>query len=150
MVTEYGMSDKLGPMQFGQAQGGQVFLGRDLHNEQNYSDAIAFEIDQEMQRIIKESYERARKIITENRDKLDLIANTLLEIETLDAGQIKSLYETGVLPDRSAGKTARSVKVDDVKVNISTKKENGDNLAISESRPADILTEDDNDPNRNA
>ena len=86
MVTEYGMSDKLGPLQFGQGSGGQVFLGRDIHNEQNYSDAIAYEIDFEIQRIIKECYERARKILTENRDKLDLIANTLLEVETLVCG----------------------------------------------------------------
>ena len=63
MVTEYGMSEKLGPMQFGQAQGGQVFLGRDIDNEQNYSDAIAHEIDLEIQRFIKESYERARQIL---------------------------------------------------------------------------------------
>ncbi|RKJ17147.1 cell division protein FtsH, partial [Butyricicoccus sp. 1XD8-22] len=79
MVTEYGMSDKLGPLQFGQAQGGQVFLGRDLHNEQNYSDAIAFEIDQEIQRIIKECYARAKEILTKHRDKLELIAQTLLD-----------------------------------------------------------------------
>ncbi|WP_374722020.1 ATP-dependent zinc metalloprotease FtsH, partial [Peribacillus tepidiphilus] len=84
MVTEFGMSEKLGPLQFGQSQG-QVFLGRDLHNEQNYSDAIAYEIDLEIQRIIKESYARAKQILMENRDKLDLIANTLLEVETLDA-----------------------------------------------------------------
>ena len=63
MVTEYGMSDKLGPLQFGQAQGGQVFLGRDFNNEQNYSDAIAYEIDLEIQRIIKECYEKARKFL---------------------------------------------------------------------------------------
>ena len=67
------------------SQGGQVFLGRDFNNEQNYSDAIAYEIDLEIQRIIKECYEKARKILTENRDKLDIIANTLLEVETLDA-----------------------------------------------------------------
>ncbi len=71
MVTEYGMSEKLGPMQFGQSQQGQVFLGRDLHSEQNYSDAIAHEIDNEIQRFIKESYEAVHKqILTENRDKL--------------------------------------------------------------------------------
>src|SRR5690606_20963433 len=99
MVTEFGMSEKLGPLQFGQAQGGQVFLGRDIHNEQNYSDAIAYEIDMEIQRIIKECYERAEKILRENRDKLELIAQTLLEVETLDADQIKSLYEKGKLPD---------------------------------------------------
>ena len=89
MVTEFGMSDKLGPLQFGQAQG-QVFLGRDIGHEQNYSDAIAYEIDLEIQRFIKDCYERAKKILTEHRDKLDLIANTLLEVETLDAEQIRS------------------------------------------------------------
>ncbi|USK39105.1 ATP-dependent zinc metalloprotease FtsH [Cytobacillus firmus] len=120
MVTEFGMSDKLGPLQFGQSQGGQVFLGRDFHNEQNYSDAIAYEIDLEIQRIIKESYERARKLLTENRDKLNLIANTLLEVETLDAEQIKHLSDHGRLPDRSATSIATD---EDVKVNISIKKE---------------------------
>lgn len=126
MVTEFGMSDKLGPLQFGQAQGGQVFLGRDLHNEQNYSDAIAYEIDLEIQRIIKESYERCKKILTENRDKLDLIAKTLLEVETLNAEQIKYLIDNGRLPENpSELETVRldSKKADDVKVNISTKKE---------------------------
>ena len=61
MVTEFGMSDKLGPLQFGQQQGSQVFLGRDFNNDQNYSDAIAYEIDLEIQRIVKECYEKARK-----------------------------------------------------------------------------------------
>ena len=88
MVTEYGMSDKLGPLQFGNSQG-QVFLGRDFNNDQNYSDAIAYEIDLEIQRIIREAYERCKKILTENREKLDLVAKTLLEVETLDAEQIK-------------------------------------------------------------
>lgn len=100
MVTEYGMSDKLGPMQFGQAQGGNVFLGRDFNSEQNYSDSIAYEIDQEMQRIIKDQYERTRKILTENRNLLDLIATTLLEVETLDAEQINHLKDHGTLPER--------------------------------------------------
>lgn len=99
MVTEYGMSDKLGPMQFGQSQG-QVFLGRDFNSEQNYSESIAYEIDQEMQRIIKEQYERTRQILTEKRDLLDLIATTLLEVETLDAEQINHLKDHGTLPER--------------------------------------------------
>ena len=114
MVTEYGMSDKLGPMQFGQPQGGQVFLGRDINSEQNYSDKIAYEIDTEIQNIIKTCYERARTILTENRGKLDLIANTLLEIETLDAEQIRHLADHGTLPERK--KTNG-----DVKVNFSSK-----------------------------
>jgi cell division protease FtsH len=121
MVTEFGMSEKLGPLQFGQSQG-QVFLGRDIHSEQNYSDAIAYEIDLEIQRIIKECYEKARKILTENRDKLDLIANTLLEVETLDAEQIKYLVDHGKLPDGSVG-GANNNDADDVKVTINSKKD---------------------------
>ncbi|MGG2067656.1 ATP-dependent zinc metalloprotease FtsH [Bacillus sp. S14(2024)] len=117
MVTEFGMSDKLGPMQFGSSQGGQVFLGRDFHSEQNYSDAIAHEIDMEMQSIMKECYARAKQILTENRDKLDIIAKTLLEVETLDAEQINHLYEHGTLPERKTSSES------DVKVNISMKKE---------------------------
>ncbi|MBU7594073.1 ATP-dependent zinc metalloprotease FtsH [Metabacillus halosaccharovorans] len=124
MVTEYGMSEKLGPLQFGQSQGGQVFLGRDLHNEQNYSDAIAHEIDMEIQRFIKESYERARQILTENREKLELVAQTLLEVETLDAAQISSLVEKGKLPDRPVVvNNDKEEKSEDIKVNIHTKKE---------------------------
>lgn len=119
MVTEYGMSDKLGPLQFGQVQS-QVFLGRDLNNDQNYSDAIAYDIDLEIQRIIKECYERAKQILTENREKLNLIAETLLEIETLDAEQINSLYKDGVLPDRSK-KADTTLGSEDVKVNINKK-----------------------------
>ncbi|PLR80238.1 cell division protein FtsH [Bacillus canaveralius] len=122
MVTEYGMSDKLGPLQFGQGQGGQVFLGRDIHNEQNYSDKIAYEIDLEIQRIIKDCYEKAKNVLTENRDKLDLIATTLLEVETLDAEQIKYLVENGKLPERPVS-PAETGDNGDIKVNINSKKD---------------------------
>ncbi|MBY0052347.1 ATP-dependent metallopeptidase FtsH/Yme1/Tma family protein [Brevibacillus agri] len=93
MITEYGMS-RLGPMQFGKSQG-QVFLGRDYGNERNYSDKIAYEIDLEMQNIINECYAKCKELLTKHRDQLDLIANTLLRVETLDADQIKQLIETG-------------------------------------------------------
>jgi cell division protease FtsH len=134
MVTEFGMSDKLGPLQFGQSQG-QVFLGRDFNSEQNYSDAIAHEIDMEVQRFIKESYERAKKILTENRDKLELIAQTLLEIETLDAEQIKHLVDHGTLPDRPAADLDK--KQEDVKVNILPKKDEEQTSEIHEDRKED-------------
>ncbi|GGJ57249.1 ATP-dependent zinc metalloprotease FtsH [Virgibacillus salexigens] len=98
MITEYGMSDKIGPLQF-TSGGGEVFLGRDLNNDQNYSDAIAHDIDQEMQNFINYCYDRAKTILTEHKDKLELIAQTLLEVETLDAKQIKSLFEEGKLPE---------------------------------------------------
>ncbi|OXM14583.1 ATP-dependent zinc metalloprotease FtsH [Paenibacillus herberti] len=94
MIMEYGMSDKLGPMQFGSSQG-QVFLGRDIGHEQNYSDKIAYEIDQEMQSFIFDSYERAKNLLTEKSKEVHLIAQTLLRIETLDLEQIRNLIETG-------------------------------------------------------
>ncbi|MBP0727244.1 ATP-dependent zinc metalloprotease FtsH [Bacillus sp. RG28] len=116
MVTEFGMSDKLGPLQFGQSQGGNVFLGRDFNNEQNYSDKIAYEIDLEIQAIIKECYAKATTIIKEQREKLNLIANTLLEVETLDSKGINSLWDQGTLPTPPASN-------DEVKVNITKKKD---------------------------
>ncbi len=136
MVTEFGMSDKLGVGQFGQASGGQVFLGRDIHNEQNYSDAIAFEIDLEIQRILKECYERAKTILTENRDKLDLIAKTLLEVETLNAEQIEYLIKNGRMPESASeleGFQADTKKSDDVKVTINKKKDEDPSSQNSES-----------------
>ncbi|WP_182201779.1 ATP-dependent zinc metalloprotease FtsH [Paraliobacillus salinarum] len=130
MVTEYGMSEKIGPLQFG-SSGGQVFLGRDMQNESNYSDAIAYEIDQEIQSFINQCYARAKEILTENKDKLELVAQTLLEVETLDASQIKSLFEEGVMPEpvvsEQDGKAPEpTVETDessnqDVKVNIQSK-----------------------------
>src|SRR5690625_2517503 len=98
MITEYGMSEKIGPTQFNGSGGDEVFLGRDIHNEKNYSDAIAHEIDVETQNFINECYDKAKQILTEHREQLEVIAKTLLEVETLDAKQIRSLFEHGVLP----------------------------------------------------
>ena len=97
MVTEYGMSD-LGPMQYEQQQG-SVFLGRDYNKSRNFSSQVAFEIDQAQRKIINECYDITKKIIHENRKLLDLIANTLLEHETITKEQIDYLVEHGVLPD---------------------------------------------------
>ncbi|MFD1957210.1 ATP-dependent zinc metalloprotease FtsH [Paenibacillus thailandensis] len=96
MIMEYGMSETLGPMQFGTSQG-QVFLGRDLGHEQNYSDTIAYEIDKEMQRIMNECYTRAKELLTAKSKEVRIIAETLLQVETLELEQIKNLIETGTL-----------------------------------------------------
>ena len=97
MVTEYGMSD-LGPVQF-EHQESSVFLGRDYNKSRNFSGQVAFEIDQEQRKIINECYEKAKKVIKENRDLLDLIANALLENETLTKEQIDYLVEHGCMPE---------------------------------------------------
>lgn len=120
MITEYGMSDKIGPVQFNGSSGEQVFLGRDIHSEQNYSDAIAREIDREIQNFINYCYDRAKRILTEHREQLELIAKTLLEVETLDEQQIHSLFYHGVLPDEN---TDSSTEDEDMKVNIQSKDE---------------------------
>jgi cell division protease FtsH len=93
MVAEYGMS-RLGPVQYEQ-RGGNVFLGRDYMNERNFSAQIAHEIDVEVRSIIDECYEKARKVLTENLDLLTLIANQLMEMETLTREDIEELVRTG-------------------------------------------------------
>lgn len=97
MVTEYGMSD-LGPVQF-EHQESSVFLGRDYNKSRNFSGQVAFEIDQEQRKIINECYKRTTKIIKENKDLLDLIANALLENETITKEEIDYLVENGHMPN---------------------------------------------------
>ena len=97
MVTEYGMSD-LGPLQFEQ-QSGSVFLGRDYNKPQHFSNEVANEIDMEMRKIINECHKKAKDIINKNKDLLNLIAETLLEYETLTKEQIDYLVEHKKMPD---------------------------------------------------
>jgi cell division protease FtsH len=91
------MSD-LGPVQFEQ-QEGSVFLGRDYNKSRNFSSQVAFEIDQEQRKIIHECYEKAKKIISENMDLLKLIAEALLQKETITKEEIDYLVENKCLPD---------------------------------------------------
>lgn len=99
MVTEYGMSD-LGPLQFEQ-QDGSVFLGRDYNKAQHFSNEVANEIDMEMRKIINDCHKKAKEIINKNKDLLDLIANALLEYETLTKEQIDYLVKNGKMPDET-------------------------------------------------
>jgi len=110
MVTEFGMSEKLGPMQFGRGQG-EVFLGRDFARERNYSDKVAYEIDQEIRHIIQTCYERCKQLLTEHYDELELLAQTLLEKETLDEYEIRALIKTGKLPDDDKDGEKKEVKL---------------------------------------
>ncbi|NGM85486.1 ATP-dependent metallopeptidase FtsH/Yme1/Tma family protein [Paenibacillus sp. 7124] len=145
MIMEYGMSEKLGPMQFGTSQG-QVFLGRDIGHEQNYSDSIAYEIDQEMQRFINECYERCRELLKKHSKEMHLIAGTLLEKETLELEQIKELIEQGYLTEDGKPVDGQSLAnegaepvidtIGDVKVRIQGKTDEP-NATLGES-PKDI------------
>ena len=109
MVTEYGMSD-LGPVQLEQQEGG-VFLGRDYNKSKNFSNEIAHEIDKEVRKIIDECYKQAKSLLLENRNLVKLIADALLEYETITKEQIDSLVETGHMPeDEKLDKTVAELK----------------------------------------
>jgi cell division protease FtsH len=102
MVTEYGMSS-LGPVQF-EHQESSVFLGRDYNKSRNFSSQVAFEIDNEIRKIISEQYEVTKITLKENRELLDLIANALIEHETITREQIEYLVKHKVMPDEDAEK----------------------------------------------
>ena len=91
MVTEYGMSSKLGPLSLGRRHG-PIFLGRDLVESRNYSEEIAYEIDKEIRRIIDECYEQARTAIVSHRGALDRIARALIDRESLEADDLQRLF----------------------------------------------------------
>lgn len=92
MVMRWGMSDAMGPRVYGDNQQ-EVFLGRDVTTHQNLSDKTAELVDAEIRRIVDEQYDRARKIIEENRDKIEVMTHALLEWETLDADQIDEIMQ---------------------------------------------------------
>ncbi len=92
MVTEWGMSDALGPMVYGENEG-EVFLGRSVTTHKNMSEATMQKVDAELRRIIDQQYHVARKIIEENRAKVEKMAKTLLEWETMDSDQLKDIME---------------------------------------------------------
>ncbi|MCG2708941.1 MAG: ATP-dependent zinc metalloprotease FtsH [Thermodesulfovibrionales bacterium] len=92
MVTEWGMSEKLGPLTFGKKDE-QIFLGREIARHKDYSEKTATDIDEEVKRLVMEAYERAKAVVSENFDFLDALAKALLEKETLDAVEIEALVK---------------------------------------------------------
>ncbi|MBR2588574.1 MAG: ATP-dependent zinc metalloprotease FtsH [Bacilli bacterium] len=114
MVTEYGMSD-LGPIQF-EEQTSSVFLGRDYTKTKNFSHEIAKQIDEEVNKIITKQYEITKKIIKENIDLLNLIAENLLEYETITKEQIDYLVEHGVMPEDDVEEDIDAPKIKEAKL----------------------------------
>lgn len=94
MITEFGMSEVLGPITFGRRQE-QVFLGRDISRDRNYSEEVAAAIDKEVRRMIEDAYNKTEEMLKANLDKLHLIAQALLEHETLEAEQLNQLLKEG-------------------------------------------------------
>jgi len=105
MVTQYGMSDKLGPLTFGKKEE-MIFLGREISEQRNYSDEVAAKIDEEVREIIDRAYDRAKDALTKQRAVLDRLASLLVEKETIEGEEFESLF-TGLLPPRSKSPTPR-------------------------------------------
>ena len=138
MVTEYGMSD-LGPLQFEQ-QEGSVFLGRDYNKSQHFSNEVANEIDMEMRKIINDCHAKATEIIKKNKDLLKLIAEALLEYETLTKEQIDYLVENGKMPEETDDTNLEAMSITKLK---ELAKEKGINN-YSKMSKAELLKELDN------
>ena len=102
MICEFGMSEVLGPITFGRRQDTQVFLGRDIARDRNYSEEVAYSIDKEVRRMIEDAYEKTETMLQENLDKLHLIANALIEKETLEASELEQLMKDGRITEKPA------------------------------------------------
>jgi cell division protease FtsH len=105
MVTEFGMSDTLGPVTLGRKQH-EVFLGRDIMEDRNYSDEVAYAIDQEVRSIVESCYERVRNILKENQEAHVRIARTLLVEEVIEGDRLDSLLEEGIVGSPEAAEEA--------------------------------------------
>ena len=117
MVTEYGMSEKLGPVQY---EGNHAMFGAQSH-QKSISEQTAYEIDEEIRSLLNEARNKAAEIIQSNRETHKLIAEALLKYETLDSTQIKSLYETGKMPE-TVEEESHALSYDEVKSKMSEEK----------------------------
>ncbi|MDN6662891.1 MAG: ATP-dependent zinc metalloprotease FtsH [Tetragenococcus koreensis] len=155
MVTQYGMSDKLGPIQY--EGGNQVFVGRDYGQTKSYSEQFAYEIDDEVRNIVNNGHKKASEIIEAHRQQHKLIAEKLLEYETLDAKAIKSLFETGEMPasyaeeseypsenGQSFEEAKRALEKKEEQSRVDEKDEGNDDSGDS-TEPADEHKEDSNE-----
>ncbi len=127
MICSWGMSPNMGPQTFGESQD-LMFLGREITRTQDYSEETAKKIDVEVNALLRESYQRAREIITGHRDKLDLIANALLERETLDGRDVEEIIEHGrILSEEEREEVDRKKELEKTKQDPARAKAEGEN-----------------------
>lgn len=123
MVTKYGFSEKLGPVNYSSSD--EVFLGKDFSTRQNYSEETASEIDEEVKAIIEEAYEAAKTILSEHMEQLTAVAEGLLAVETLDNQQFERLYDGDVTPEELA---------EELKIELEKKKARNEKEAAQSAR----------------
>lgn len=139
MVTRWGMSDELGPIVFGEQQE-QIFLGKNLGHERNYSEEIAAKIDSEIHRIVEEAYKDVTKLLSDNEKFLHDMANALLEEETIDAKAVDNLYKYGTTkePEAEEPKVASEVEGSAVPESVDAKEITSTVADLSEASSNEI------------
>jgi cell division protease FtsH len=110
MVIDYGMSDVVGTISFG--EGEEVFIGRDFSKSKTFSEKTGQVIDDEVKKLVDKAYEKAEELLSENLDKLHLVAQTLLEKEKIEADEFESLFTTGRLPEKKEQPAEPQLKKD--------------------------------------
>ncbi len=150
MIMEYGMSKHLGPIAFGDSSDHQVFLGRDLNNQRNYSEEVASDIDREVRKLITTAYEECRILLSDNIDKLHDIAAALMDKETLDAEELEEIVGFGNVTKKDPADKEYHHKDDDtttpltVPVEEPVKKESAAQETAKESIPVDVANPEPN------
>ena len=139
MVTRWGMSNELGPIVFGEQQE-QIFLGKNLGHERNYSEEIAAKIDSEIHRIVEEAYKDVTKLLSDNEKFLHDMANALLEEETIDAKAVDNLYKYGTTkePEAEEPKVASEVEGSVVPDSVDAKETTSTVADLSEASSNEI------------
>lgn len=125
MVCNWGMSDALGMIEYGEGQS-EVFLARDISSQRNYSEATQQLIDKEVKKLTDEAYEEATRLITENRDKLEVIAQGLLEYETLDGSHIQEIMDIGEIQNPPSAPTPPDIPEEAKEEEPAAKEEDSD------------------------
>ena len=146
MVCEWGMSEKIGPMAFGEKEG-EVFLGRDMGHMKNYSESTAVDIDNEIRRIVTENYELTRTLIKDHQQQLINLSELILEKETLESGEILDVVFPDGLPEHITPKEEDEkpeVKVQQPEDDFSFEAgaDSSEDQQVKEDVPAEVTAED--------
>ena len=150
MIMEYGMSKHLGPIAFGDSSDHQVFLGRDLNNQRNYSEEVASDIDREVRKLITTAYEECRILLSDNIDKLHDIAAALMDKETLDAEELEEIVGFGNVTKKEPAEKDDHHDDDDtttpllIPVEEPAKNESADKETAKEAVPVDVANPEPN------
>ncbi len=134
MVMEYGMSEKLGPRAFGRKEE-LIFLGRDIQEQRNYSEAVAQDIDGEVEGLIQQAHDKASSLLTANKSKLVEIADTLMEVETFDEKSFSAFFKEEPEPSDDVDTQAASTLVDDEEQQPSSPPDSDDGAQKPRTRP---------------